>query len=94
MLDNDIAFTDEPILAMPPRQSNRNFLEVYEVVFILDDREKFGFVPSLLHIFEKVIQFITRLPYAMFIIMTQVLVWLVLFTLLFLHTTLICDLTS
>jgi len=42
MLDNDIAFTDEPILAMPPRQSNRNFLEVYEVVFILDDREKFG----------------------------------------------------
>jgi len=70
MLDNDI-------LAMPPRQSNENFLEAYEVVFILDDREKFGFVPSLLHIFEKVIQFITRLPYAMFIIMTQVLVWLV-----------------
>jgi len=35
MLDNDI-------LAMPPRQSNENFLEAYEVVFILDDREKFG----------------------------------------------------
>ncbi|PUZ53019.1 hypothetical protein GQ55_5G020400 [Panicum hallii var. hallii] len=42
MLDNDIAFTDKPILAMPPRQSNEKFLEGYEVVFILDDREKFG----------------------------------------------------
>ncbi|PAN26553.1 hypothetical protein PAHAL_5G021300 [Panicum hallii] len=42
MLDNDIAFTDKPMLAMPPRQSNEKFLDGYEVVFILDDREKFG----------------------------------------------------
>jgi crossover junction endonuclease MUS81 len=46
MLDNDIAFTDKPMLAMPPRQSNEKFLDGYEVVFILDDREKFGFVSS------------------------------------------------
>ncbi|KAF8646988.1 hypothetical protein HU200_065502 [Digitaria exilis] len=38
----DTAFADEPILAMPPRQPNEKFLEAYEVVFILDDREKFG----------------------------------------------------
>ncbi|CAO1943015.1 unnamed protein product [Urochloa humidicola] len=42
MLDEGSAFTDDPILAMPPRQSNENFLEAYEVVFILDNREKFG----------------------------------------------------
>ncbi|CAO2181761.1 unnamed protein product [Urochloa humidicola] len=42
MLDEGTAFTDEPILAMPPRQSNEKFLEAYEVLFILDDREKFG----------------------------------------------------
>lgn len=33
---------DSAELAMPPRQSNETFLEAYEVVFILDDREKFG----------------------------------------------------
>ncbi|RCV29026.1 hypothetical protein SETIT_5G450200v2 [Setaria italica] len=42
MLDKGTAFTDDPILAMPPRQSNEKFLEAYEVVFILDNREKFG----------------------------------------------------
>lgn len=31
---------------MPPRRANENFLEAYEVILILDDREKFGFVPS------------------------------------------------
>lgn len=46
MPDKDTAFADEPILAMPPRQPNEKFLEAYEVVFILDDREKFGFVSS------------------------------------------------
>jgi len=61
MLDNDIAFTDEPILAMPPRQSNRNFLEVYEVVFILDDREKFGFVSSFPTHEEKLYLLLYRL---------------------------------
>ncbi|KAJ1255880.1 hypothetical protein BS78_K139900 [Paspalum vaginatum] len=34
--------TDSAELAMPPRQPNQKFLEAYEVVFILDDREKFG----------------------------------------------------
>ncbi|KAG0540979.1 hypothetical protein BDA96_03G456000 [Sorghum bicolor] len=29
-------------LAMPPRRANENFLEAYEVILILDDREKFG----------------------------------------------------
>jgi hypothetical protein len=29
---------------MPPRRSSKNFLEDYEVVLILDDRENFGFV--------------------------------------------------
>jgi hypothetical protein len=29
---------------MPPRLSNENFLEAYEVVLVLDDRETFGFV--------------------------------------------------
>ncbi|WVZ67444.1 hypothetical protein U9M48_016519 [Paspalum notatum var. saurae] len=33
---------DSAALAMPPRQSNEKFLEAYEVVFVLDDREKFG----------------------------------------------------
>lgn len=46
MPDKDTTFTDKPILAMPPRQSNEKFLEAYEVLFILDDREKFGFVTS------------------------------------------------
>jgi hypothetical protein len=46
MLDRGTAFADNPILAMPPRQSNETFLEAYEVVFILDNREKFGFVSS------------------------------------------------
>ena len=32
------------ILAMPPRLSNEKFLEAYEVVLVLDDRETFGFV--------------------------------------------------
>lgn len=29
-------------LAMPPRQSSEDFLEAYEVVLVLDDRENFG----------------------------------------------------
>ncbi|CAD6234937.1 unnamed protein product [Miscanthus lutarioriparius] len=29
-------------LAMPPRRAKENFLEAYEVILILDDREKFG----------------------------------------------------
>lgn len=44
MLDKDAASTNSSILAMPPRQSNEEFLEAYEVVLILDDRENFGFV--------------------------------------------------
>jgi crossover junction endonuclease MUS81 len=32
------------LLAMPPRHSIENFLEAYEVVLILDDRETLGFV--------------------------------------------------
>ncbi|XP_062208067.1 crossover junction endonuclease MUS81-like isoform X2 [Phragmites australis] len=42
VLDKDTAYMDNSILAMPPRQSNEKFREAYEVVFILDDREKFG----------------------------------------------------
>lgn len=30
------------LLAMPPRHSAENFLEAYEVVLILDDRETLG----------------------------------------------------
>lgn len=44
MLDNDTVCMDNSILAMPPRRSSKNFLEDYEVVLILDDRENFGFV--------------------------------------------------
>ncbi|KAK3162994.1 hypothetical protein QOZ80_1BG0096320 [Eleusine coracana subsp. coracana] len=36
------SYVNNAMLAMPPRQSNENFLEAYEVVLILDDREKFG----------------------------------------------------
>ncbi|OEL26235.1 Crossover junction endonuclease MUS81 [Dichanthelium oligosanthes] len=42
MLDKDTILMDDSILAMPPRQSNEEFLEAYEVVLILDDRENFG----------------------------------------------------
>uniref|UniRef100_A0A0D3EYM4 Crossover junction endonuclease MUS81 n=1 Tax=Oryza barthii TaxID=65489 RepID=A0A0D3EYM4_9ORYZ len=42
MLDNDTVCMDNSILAMPPRRSSKNFLEDYEVVLILDDRENFG----------------------------------------------------
>ena len=44
MLDKNSILTDHSILAMPPYQSNEEFLEAYEVVLILDDRENFGFV--------------------------------------------------
>ncbi|KAL6853411.1 hypothetical protein ACP4OV_019440 [Aristida adscensionis] len=39
--DKGTAYMDS-LLAMPPRQSNEKFLEAYEVVLMLDDREKFG----------------------------------------------------
>lgn len=42
MLDKDPVLVDHSILAMPPWQSNEEFLEAYEVVLILDDRENFG----------------------------------------------------
>ncbi|PUZ53030.1 hypothetical protein GQ55_5G020500 [Panicum hallii var. hallii] len=42
MLDKNYVLTDHSILAMPPHQSNEEFLEAYEVVLILDDRENFG----------------------------------------------------
>ncbi|XP_062208060.1 crossover junction endonuclease MUS81-like isoform X4 [Phragmites australis] len=38
----DTVYIDSSILAMPPRQSGEEFLEAYEVVLILDDRENFG----------------------------------------------------
>jgi crossover junction endonuclease MUS81 len=44
MLDKDVVSMNNCILAMPPRQSSEEFLEAYEVVLILDDRENFGFV--------------------------------------------------
>lgn len=44
MLDKDAISTNSSILALPPRQSDEEFLEAYEVVLILDDRENFGFV--------------------------------------------------
>jgi crossover junction endonuclease MUS81 len=44
MLDKDAVSMDNCILAMPPCQSSEEFLEAYEVVLILDDRENFGFV--------------------------------------------------
>ncbi|TVU36882.1 hypothetical protein EJB05_18835, partial [Eragrostis curvula] len=42
ILDNDTPYLDNSVRAMPPRQSNEDFLEAYEVVLILDDRENFG----------------------------------------------------
>ncbi|KAG2603282.1 crossover junction endonuclease MUS81-like isoform X1 [Panicum virgatum] len=42
VLDKNSVLTDHSILAMPPHQSNEEFLEAYEVVLILDDRENFG----------------------------------------------------
>ncbi|XP_015692171.1 crossover junction endonuclease MUS81 [Oryza brachyantha] len=42
MLDKDTVCMDNSILAMPPRRSSDNFLEDYEVVLVLDDRENFG----------------------------------------------------
>ncbi|CAO2167705.1 unnamed protein product [Urochloa humidicola] len=42
MLDKDTVSMEHSILAMPPRQYNEEFLEAYEVVLILDDRESFG----------------------------------------------------
>lgn len=44
MPEKDNTLVDHSILDMPPRQSNEEFLEAYEVVLILDDRENFGFV--------------------------------------------------
>ncbi|GJM91908.1 hypothetical protein PR202_ga08328 [Eleusine coracana subsp. coracana] len=52
------------MLAMPPRQSNENFLEAYEVVLILDDREKFRcFMPESMDLILKfeTFQFSSRL---------------------------------
>nr|APZ84460.1 structure-specific endonuclease subunit MUS81-1 [Zea mays subsp. mays]APZ84469.1 structure-specific endonuclease subunit MUS81-1 [Zea mays subsp. mays]APZ84481.1 structure-specific endonuclease subunit MUS81-1 [Zea mays subsp. mays] len=43
MLDKDVVSMNNCILAMPPRQSSEEFLEAYEVVLILDDRENFGY---------------------------------------------------
>jgi crossover junction endonuclease MUS81 len=43
-MDKDVVSMDNCILAMPPCQSSEEFLEAYEVVLILDDRENFGFV--------------------------------------------------
>jgi crossover junction endonuclease MUS81 len=40
----DTSFLDDSIWAMPPRQSNEEFHEAYEVVLVLDDRENSGFV--------------------------------------------------
>lgn len=40
-LDKDNGMSNS-ILAMPPRLSNEKFLEAYEVVLVLDDRETFG----------------------------------------------------
>ncbi|CAL4959479.1 unnamed protein product [Urochloa decumbens] len=46
--------TEFNMLAMPPCQSNEKFLEAYEVVFILDDREKFGTrFRSIAHIIQS-----------------------------------------
>ncbi|KAF8646987.1 hypothetical protein HU200_065501 [Digitaria exilis] len=42
MPEKDTALVDHSIIDMPPRQSNEGFLETYEVVLILDDRENFG----------------------------------------------------
>ncbi|KAF0926787.1 hypothetical protein E2562_027395 [Oryza meyeriana var. granulata] len=42
VLDRDTVCIDNSILAMPPRRSSENFLEDYEVVLVLDDRENFG----------------------------------------------------
>ncbi|KAL6616685.1 hypothetical protein ACP70R_038955 [Stipagrostis hirtigluma subsp. patula] len=42
MLNKTTIYMDSSILAMPPRQSSEEFLEAYEVVLILDDRENFG----------------------------------------------------
>ncbi|CAO2196265.1 unnamed protein product [Urochloa humidicola] len=42
MLDKDTVSMEHSILAMPPRQYNEEFLEAYQVVLILDDRESFG----------------------------------------------------
>uniref|UniRef100_A0ACD5VNQ0 Uncharacterized protein n=1 Tax=Avena sativa TaxID=4498 RepID=A0ACD5VNQ0_AVESA len=41
-LDKDNGMSNS-ILAMPPRLSKEKFLEAYEVVLVLDDRETFGF---------------------------------------------------
>jgi crossover junction endonuclease MUS81 len=40
----DTPYLDNSIWAMPPRQSNEEFHEDYEVVLVLDDRENFGSV--------------------------------------------------
>ncbi|TVU36880.1 hypothetical protein EJB05_18833 [Eragrostis curvula] len=42
MQHKDTSYMGDAILAMPPRQTNEYFHEAYEVVLILDDREKFG----------------------------------------------------
>ncbi|KAL6853410.1 hypothetical protein ACP4OV_019439 [Aristida adscensionis] len=42
MLEESKVFMDSSTLPMPPCQSSEGFLEAYEVVLILDDRENFG----------------------------------------------------
>ncbi|KAM0821230.1 hypothetical protein ACQ4PT_009452 [Festuca glaucescens] len=46
-LDKDTNGLSNSILAMPPRLCNKKFLEAYEVVLVLDDRETFGFIKRL-----------------------------------------------
>ncbi|KAM0821228.1 hypothetical protein ACQ4PT_009452 [Festuca glaucescens] len=65
-LDKDTNGLSNSILAMPPRLCNKKFLEAYEVVLVLDDRETFGShgmrVVSNIHSKFRVPVEIKRLP--------------------------------
>ncbi|KAM0878708.1 hypothetical protein ACQ4PT_034715 [Festuca glaucescens] len=65
-LDKDTDGLSNSILAMPPRLCNEKFLEAYEVVLVLDDRETFGShgmrVVSNIHSKFRVPVEIKRLP--------------------------------
>ncbi|KAK1664297.1 hypothetical protein QYE76_052456 [Lolium multiflorum] len=65
-LDKDTDGPTNSILAMPPRLCNEKFLEAYEVVLVLDDRETFGShgmrVVSNIHSKFRVPVEIKRLP--------------------------------
>ncbi|GJN16753.1 hypothetical protein PR202_gb03774 [Eleusine coracana subsp. coracana] len=50
------SYVNNAMLAMPPRQSNENFLEAYEVVLILDDREKFGFGDGTEYVLDYIVE--------------------------------------